>query len=96
MKGWERAGADGTAEKGSHDYDAEDILGQAALTEAVFDWLEDETAVHPTNLEVSLVQFNVILGIYMSALHHTPVALPVDPQPRLIDALKARLQVRDA
>ena len=96
MKGWERAGADGTAEKGSHDYDAEDILGQAALTEAVFDWLEDETAVHPTNLEVSLVQFNVILGIYTSALHHTPVALPVDPQPRLIDALNARLQVRDA
>ncbi|NOZ28967.1 MAG: Gfo/Idh/MocA family oxidoreductase [Chloroflexi bacterium] len=91
MKGWERTGADGTLEQGFHNYADEDILGQAGLTEAVFDWLEDESRVHPTNLAASLIQFNIILGIYMSALHHQLISLPVDPEPHLIDALKARL-----
>jgi predicted dehydrogenase len=93
MHGWERTSPDGGLDKGTHNYPDEDILGQAGLTEAVFDWLEDETADHPTSLDASLVQFNVILGIYMSALKRVPMALPVDAEPRLIDALKAGLAV---
>ena len=91
MDGWEWTGMDGSVEKGSHAYRDEDILGQAGLTEAVFDWLEDESKVHPTTLDASLIQFNTIIGIYMSALHHQPVALPVDPEPGIIDALTTQL-----
>jgi len=56
MKGWEQTSPDATIEKGTQDYYGEDIIGQAGLTEAVFDWLEDESRGHPTNLETSLVQ----------------------------------------
>jgi predicted dehydrogenase len=90
MWSWE-LNCDGKVESGSHDYWAEDILGQAAMTEAVFDWLEDDKAVHPLNLEVSLRDFNIILGIYMSALHHQVVRLPVQPEANLIAMLRQRL-----
>jgi predicted dehydrogenase len=68
MWNWE-VGQAGRVERGVHDYPAEDVLGQAALTEAMFDWLEDERAVHPLNLDVSLQDFAVMLNIYESALH---------------------------
>jgi hypothetical protein len=61
------------------------------LTEACFDWLEDEKKPHPTRIALNLVQFNAILGIYISALRATPVALPFDPPDGLCDAMKARL-----
>ncbi len=68
MWSWE-VGQAGRVERGSHEYGAEDVLGQAALTEAMFDWLEDDRAVHPLNLDVSLQDFAVMLNIYESALH---------------------------
>jgi hypothetical protein len=67
MWSWE-VGQAGRVEQGSHDYAAEDVLGQAALTEAMFDWLENDKAVHPLNLDVSLQDFAVMLNIYLSAL----------------------------
>ena len=82
---------DGTLEVGDHDYPDEDILGQAALTESMFDWLEDDAAVHPTNLGSSLRDFNVVLGIYMSALRRQVVALPIHPEANLIQALRLEL-----
>ncbi len=88
---WERTRADGSVERGDHDYGAEDVFGQAGLTDAVFDWLSDESKVHPTNLGASLTEFNIILGIYMSALQHRPVELPVEPDDGLIDQLRAAL-----
>jgi predicted dehydrogenase len=91
MKGWERSGAEGSIEAGSLDYAAQDVLAQAALTEAAFDWLEDDRKVHPTNLQSSLEQFNVVLGIYASALGRAGVALPVEPEPDLIEKLRAAL-----
>lgn len=45
------------------------VLGQASLTEAMFDWLKDDRAVHPLNLDVSLQDFAVMLNMYESALH---------------------------
>ena len=89
---WERLTPDKGYESGEHDYRTEDDHAQARLTEACFDWLEDEAKPHPTRLERSLAQFNAILGIYTSALRHEPVALPFDPPDRLRDALLARLQ----
>ncbi len=90
MWSWETY-IDGVYESGTHQYPAEDILGQAAMTEAMFDWLEDEHAVHPLNLDLALQDFNVILGMYMSALHHKVVALPVEPEPDLIAKLRQDL-----
>ena len=91
MKGSECSNPDGTVEKGTHEYHDEDIHGQAALTEAALDWLENDAKVHPTNLDASLTQFNVILGIYTSAIRRMPITLTVDPEPHLIDTLRAWL-----
>ena len=52
-------------------------LGQAAMTEAMFDWLEDDSAGHPLNLESALSDFGVILALYTSALRHQVVELPI-------------------
>jgi predicted dehydrogenase len=91
MEWWEGSRPDGTMEKGTHSYGAQDVLGQAGLTDAALAWVEDDAAVHPTNLDNSLTQFNIILGIYLSALRHAPVKLPVEPDDGLIAALKTLL-----
>ena len=90
MWSWETS-SDGKMKFGIHQYDDEDILGQAALTEAMFDWMEDQNAVHLLNLDAALQDFNIILGIYASAIHHRVVALPVDPQANLLASLRTHL-----
>ena len=65
---------------------------QGGLTEAMFDWLEDEAKVHPTHLDQSLAEFNLLLGIYQSALTHAPVELPFDPPDGLLNSLGEILQ----
>ncbi len=85
MNGWERGLADGTVEAGEHDYRAEDVLGQAGLTMAMFDWLEDETRVHPNNLAVSLDEWLVLLGQYMSTVERRIVDLPFGPADDLLE-----------
>jgi predicted dehydrogenase len=82
---------DGIYDSGTHQYPEEDILGQAAMTEAMFDWLLDTQAVHPLNLNLALQDFNIVLGMYMSALHNKVIKLPVDPEPDLINKLRQRL-----
>jgi len=91
MNGWERSTPEGGYESGSHDYGVEDDLAQARLTEACFDWLEDDDQPHPTRLQRSLVQFNTILGVYTSALEHRPVELPCEPPAGLCEVIRARL-----
>lgn len=90
MWSWETS-TRGKREVGAHQYPEEDMIGQARMTEAMFDWLDDETLVHPLNLEVTLRDFNIILGLYMSALNRQTVFLPVDPSPGLIDSLRKKL-----
>lgn len=88
---WERYTPEGGYEGGDLSYGGQDVLGQAGLTEAVFDWLEDESKVHPTHLAQSLAEFNLLLGIYQSALTHAPVELPFEPPNGLLDSLKELL-----
>ena len=83
---------DGSRESGRHEYPAEDILGQAAMTEAMFDWLEDDDAVHALHLESALSDFSVVLSIYQSALNHQVVGLPIQPEADLIAKLRAALK----
>ncbi|NKB65884.1 MAG: hypothetical protein GKR89_02370 [Candidatus Latescibacteria bacterium] len=90
MWSWETL-IDGKTDSGTHQYPAEDILGQAAMTEAMFDWLEDDKRVHPLNLQASLRDFNTMLGIYQSALGRTPVDLPCEPEADLVGQLQAAL-----
>lgn len=90
MWSWETL-IDGVRDAGTHEYPEEDILGQAAMTEAMFDWLADDKAVHPLNLDLALQDFNIILGMYMSALRHRVVDLPVEPEANLVAALRERL-----
>jgi len=91
MVDWERYTPDGGYESGEQDYWVEDVKAQAALTDAALKWREDEAKVHPTRLERALTQFNVILGLYTSALESAPISLPLDPRDSLIDSLKSKL-----
>lgn len=90
MHGWESR-IDEVYERGEHAYAEEDILGQAAMTEAMIDWIEDDSAVHPLNIDVSLSDFGVMLAIYESALSRTVVTLPFAPSPDLVGKLRATL-----
>lgn len=91
MHGWERCTPEGGRESGTHSYGVEDTLAQARLTDAAFDWVENEDKPHPTRLERSLTEFNIILGMYVSALTNAPVSLPFDPPDNLMETLKERL-----
>lgn len=90
MWGWETL-VRGRRERGEHNYPDEDILGQAGMTESVFDWLEDDSRVHPLNLEAALRDFHIVLKAYMSALQRKEETFASELQPRLIDALRKEL-----
>jgi len=90
MWGWETS-IRGKHERGSHNYPDEDILGQAAMTEAAFDWLEDDSRSHPLNLDAALLDFHILLKAYMSGLNRREETLASDLQPRLIEALRLTL-----
>ncbi len=92
MNGWERTLPDGTVERGEHEYREEDVIGQANLTEAVFSWLEAPARPHPNNLRISLDQWLVILGHYMSTIEQQSVDLPFDPPDNLLDMLKEAVE----
>ena len=92
MHGWERSTPESGYETGTHSYGAEDVLAQARLTDAAFDWAADEEKLHPTRLEHSLVKFNIILGVYVSALYNVAVELPFEPPNGLLDSFGYRLK----
>ncbi|MBU0608815.1 MAG: hypothetical protein KKI08_13085, partial [Armatimonadetes bacterium] len=69
-------------------YREEDVPGQAGLTNAMFDWLEDDNKPSPTNLSTSLDEWLVILAGYLSTVEARPVDLPFDPPDDLLDQFK--------
>jgi len=91
MNSWELC----TRERGYHigekSYAAEDVLGQAAMTDAIFTWLEDDSKPHFNRLDVSLAESNTVLGLYQSALGHAIVELPCQPTGSLLEAFQAQL-----
>ena len=58
---------------------ANNDLAQARLTQAMFDWIEDDNSAVETNLKLALHQFNAVLGIYASAISCKPIDLPFEP-----------------
>jgi predicted dehydrogenase len=91
MNSWELSTPARGYQAGEKDYRAEDVLGQAAMTDAIFEWLEDDVKVHANRLEVSLAESNTVLGIYRSALDRAVVALPFTPQGSLLAELEEAL-----
>ena len=90
MMSWERSTTDVDFESGEKEYREEDVLGQAGLTDAMCDWLEDESKVHPNCLKQSLTETNTVLGLFASALEGKPVDLPYQPTENLLERLRAR------
>ena len=88
MQGWERALPGGEVETGAKEYRDEDVLGQAGLTNAMFDWLEDDARPSPTNLSTSLDEWQVILAGYLSTVEARPVSFPFEPQDDLLDRFR--------
>jgi predicted dehydrogenase len=90
MWGWESC-VGGALASGEHDYHAEDDHGQAAMVDALCEWLDDERGEHPLALPRALHEFEVQLAIYTSALDGRVVSLPFTPRPALVDELRQRL-----
>ncbi len=94
---WEvvsRDGAEGGHIANHDEWLAGNHAAQAALTNAMFDWLEDERRPVGTNLKRALAQWNVILGLYASAVERRPVDLPFDPADDLWERLGESLSGR--
>jgi predicted dehydrogenase len=90
MWSWQ-IGISGRVESGVHNYDDEDILGQAAMTEAMFDWLDDDSEMHPLNLNAAIRDFETMLAIYESGLSRRIVTLPSLPVSDLINKMRRTL-----
>ena len=90
MWSWETF-IDGVYESGEHLYPDEDVLGQAAMCDAMFDWLDDDSKAHPLNLDAAIRDFEVILALYTSALTNTVIELPFDPPDGLVGQLREAL-----
>lgn len=88
---WERSTHDGGYEGGPLNYGEQDIQAQGNLTEAAFDWLDDENNEHPTHLKQSLAEFNLLLGIYYSGITNEIIDLPFEPPDGLMASLKEEL-----
>ena len=88
---WERSTHEGGYEGGPLNYGEQDTQAQGNLTEAAFDWLDDENKEHPTHLKQSLAEFNLLLGIYYSGITNQIIDLPFDPPDGLMNSLKDHL-----
>ena len=85
MYAWEKSLPDGTVETGKKDYREEDVQGQANLTNSMFDWLEDDRRITPTNLSTALDEWLVILAGYMSSVEARPINFPYTPPEDTLD-----------
>ncbi len=88
---WERSTLDGGYEGGPLNYEEQDVVAQGNFTEAIFDWLDDESNVHPTHLKQSLIENNIILGMYYSGITNEIIELPFEPPDGLMDMLREKL-----
>ena len=43
------------------------------------DWLDDDRKTHPCNIDISYHGFEIAEGLYISAMEHRRVDLPLDP-----------------
>lgn len=78
-------------ESGKHDYFEEDILGQAAMVEAMIDWMEEDARVTPLCLDKALADFEIVMGMYQSIIHGETIEFPLTPEPDILGKVRERL-----
>lgn len=91
MDHWSKQLYGGRPLSGTHIYAEQDNPAQARLTEAVFDWLADETRLHATRLELAVLEARTQMAVYLSALEKRPVELPFDQTESLLPRLREYL-----
>jgi predicted dehydrogenase len=64
---------------GSTNFVADDALGQAAFTEAIADWLRDESKPHGNRLETALRVYGIVAAIIQSAARGRHVSFGQEP-----------------
>ncbi len=88
---WEIISPDGEQRGHATDGDgwmAGNLRAQAALHEAMFDWIEDDAKPAGTNFKQSLHEWAVVLALYASTVTRKPVELDgFDPPEDLFDRL---------
>ena len=67
-------------------FEQEQFTAQDRYTRDFGLWLEDETKVHPSNVEAAYMGYQILEAIYVSALEHRRVDLPM-PLPLPYDCL---------
>ncbi len=67
-------------------------MAQANLTNAMFQWIENDAKPVETNLKVALHQWNVVLGLYASAICRQPIDIPFEPPDDLLLQLQTVLE----
>ncbi len=90
---WEIVSPDGVegGQTDMEEWEENNDASQAALTNAMFDWIEDDSQPAGTNLKRALHQWQAVLGLYASALLRQPVDIPFDPPVDLFQKLQAAL-----
>jgi predicted dehydrogenase len=91
---WEIVSPDGTQggrTADMQDWEAGNHAAQAALTNAMFDWIKSDDNPAETNLELGLHQWEAVLALYASALWRRPVELPFEPPEDLFSRLAEAL-----
>ncbi|MEE9540130.1 MAG: Gfo/Idh/MocA family oxidoreductase [Candidatus Thorarchaeota archaeon] len=69
------------------------LLAQAGLYQAMFDWLDDDQKMPGTHLSQSLHEWKVVLALYASALYRTPIKMSEFAPPEdLFEQLKVALR----
>lgn len=67
-------------------------VAQANLTNAMFQWIENDTKPVETNLKIALHQWNAVLGLYASAIYRQPIDIPFEPADDLLLQLQTTLK----
>ena len=67
-------------------------VAQANLTNAMFQWIENDAKPVETNLKIALHQWNVVLGLYASAICRQPIDIPFEPPDDLLLQLQTVLE----
>lgn len=69
------------------------LLAQAGLYRALFDWLKDDQKLPGTHLSQSLQEWKVVLALYASALYRRPIEMSeFDPPDDLFEQLRVALR----
>lgn len=74
------------------DWLASDVPGQREFTRAMAHWLDDDVKVHANCLANTLKGFDVIMGIFYSALVQKRICLPADIPDDVVQQLEERLR----